>query len=90
MRQSGSAVYVHFVWATWDRLPLLSQEVERAAYRGIGAKCTELGAEVIALGGIEDHVHLLVHMPSTTSIAQFVGQVKGASAHLITHEVLAN
>ena len=88
MRQSRSAVYVHLVWATWNRLPLLTGEVDRAAQRGIGAKCAELGAEVIALGGIEDHVHLLVHVPSTVSVAQLVGQVKGASAHLITHEVL--
>lgn len=88
MRQSGSAVYVHLVWATWNRLPLLIDEVERVAQRAIGAKCAELGAKVIALGGIEDHVHLLVHLPSTISVAQLVGQVKGASAHLITHQVL--
>ena len=86
MRQSGSAVYVHFVWATWDRLPLLSPEVERAAHRAIAAKCSELGAEVIALGGVEDHVHLLVHLPSTIC----VGQVKGAAAHLIAHVVLVH
>ena len=88
MRRSGSAVYVHLVWATWNRLSLLTGEVERAAHRAIGAKCVELGAEVIALGGVEDHVHLLIHLPGTISVAQLVGQVKGASAHLITHEVL--
>ena len=88
MRRSGVVVYVHVVWATWDRLPLLSGEFERAVYRAIGAKCDELGAEVIALGGVEDHVHLLVALPATIALAEFVGKVKGASSHLATHRAL--
>jgi putative transposase len=41
--------------------------------------------QVIALGGIEDHVHLLVRIPTTLSVAQLVKQVKGATSHLVTH-----
>ncbi len=82
-------MYVHLVWATWDRQLLLVDDVERVARRAIGAKCGELGAETIALGGMEDHVHLLVKLPVTLAVATLVGQVKGASAHAITHETLA-
>lgn len=88
MRRAGVAIYVHVVWATWDRLPLLAGEFERAVHRAIGAKCEELGAEVIALGGVEDHVHLLVALPATIALADFVGKVKGASSHLATHRAL--
>ena len=42
-----------------------------------------MGAEVIAIGGMEDHVHLLVRMPATLSAAALVKQVKGASSHLV-------
>jgi REP element-mobilizing transposase RayT len=35
-------------------------------------------------------VHLLVGLPATTSLAEFVRQVKGASSHLATHEVQTN
>jgi len=85
MRLSGSAVFIHLVWATWDRLPLLTGEVEHTAYRAIGAKCEDLGAEIIALGGIEDHVHLLIKAPVTVPIATLAKEVKGASSHLVTH-----
>ncbi len=90
MRQAGAAVYVHIAWATWDRLPLLVGEVEPRVYRAIAAKCVELGAEVIALGGVEDHVHLLVKLPPALALARLIGEVKGASSHLATHEVAAD
>jgi REP element-mobilizing transposase RayT len=78
------------VWATWDRLPLLVGEVETCAHRGIGATCARLGSEVTALGGVADHIHLLLRLPLTLSVAELVGQVKGATSHLLTHEVLTD
>ncbi len=88
MRHTRVAAFIHFVWATWDRLPLLTGEFEREAHRAIAAKCVKLHADVVAIGGIEDHVHLLVRIPATISLADLVGQAKGATAHLATHRLL--
>ena len=85
MRRPGVVVFVHIVWATWDRLPLLTPEIEREVQRAIGAKADELGAQPVAVGGTEDHVHLLVRLPATLSVADLVKHVKGASSHLVTH-----
>ncbi len=90
MRQAGVAVYVHVAWATWDRLPLLVGELEQRIHRAIAAKCVELGAEVIALGGVEDHIHLLVKLPATLALARLIGEAKGASSHLASHEILTD
>lgn len=87
MRRTRVAVFLHLVWGTWDRAPLLVGEMERRIYHSIQASCVAMGAETLALGGVEDHVHLLVRLPATLSIADLVKQVKGASAHLATHEV---
>jgi REP element-mobilizing transposase RayT len=87
VRQSDVAVFVHYVWATWDRLPLLVGEVEQRVYRAIEAKCKGLKVEVVALGGIEDHVHLLVRLPATLAVADLAKHVKGASSHLATNEI---
>ncbi|HEX5506664.1 MAG TPA: IS200/IS605 family transposase [Thermomicrobiales bacterium] len=87
MRRTYLAVFVHLVWTTWDRLPLISKDCARQIYRAIGAKCRELRAAPVAIGGVEDHVHLLVELPATVSLAELVGQVKGASAHLVTHQL---
>jgi putative transposase len=80
-------VYVHLVWATWDRQPLLTGETEAAAYACIRTECAVMGVEIVAIGGMEDHVHLLIRLPMTLSIAAVVKQVKGATSHMLTHKV---
>jgi REP-associated tyrosine transposase len=90
MRRTKVDVFVHVVWATWDRLPLLAPERKRQAYQAIGAKCLELQAELIALGGVEDHIHMLVRLPATLSIADLVKHVKGVSGHLLAVQAEAD
>ena len=85
MRRAKNGVFVHVVWATWDRLPLLVGESERAVHRSISAECARMRADVVAIGGVEDHVHLLVRLPTSLPVAKLAQQVKGASAHLVTH-----
>lgn len=87
MTNSRVAVYLHLVWATWDRLPLLTETVGPRVRRAVAAKAVALGAEVLAIGGVEDHIHLLVRLPSTLCVAELVRQAKGVSTHLMTHEV---
>ena len=87
MRRTRSAIFIHLIWGTWDRLPLLTGDIERDVYRAIEAKCAQLDTEIVALGGVEDHVHLLVRLPAMLSVADLVKHVKGASSHLATHRL---
>ncbi len=80
-----AAVYIHLAWATWERVPLLVGELERGIHRSITNTCEELKAKVIAIGGIADHVHLLVQLPSALNAADLARRAKGASAHLANH-----
>jgi len=76
-------LFYHCVWATWNRTPLLTDEVEARAYALIRQQCTTRGAKVIAIGGIENHVHLLVSLPATLNVADFIKSVKGVSSRAI-------
>jgi putative transposase len=84
---SYTQLYLHCVWATWDRLPLITPRAEPRIYGVIDAKCRELGCIPIAIGDVDDHVHLLVQYTATITIARLIGEVKGASSHVMTHEV---
>jgi REP element-mobilizing transposase RayT len=55
--------------------------------RSIRHECVRLGVEVVAFGGVEDHVHLLARMPARLSVSEVVKQVKGATSHLITQRL---
>ena len=87
LRGPYTELYLHCVWATWDRLPLLTPEVEPQIYATIAAKCMALKCYVLAIGGVEDHIHLLVRFPAALSVATLVGEVKGVSSHLMTRRI---
>ena len=88
MRAPYTQLYLHCVWATWDRLPLITQgDVERSKYASILDKCRQLKCEVIAIGGSHDHIHLLVRLYTTIAVSRLLKEVKGSSSHLMTHEV---
>ena len=87
---SYTQLYVHCVWATWDRLPLITTEAETQLYAVIAAKCYELGCTPLAIGGIDDHIHLLVRFSPKISVAQLVGQIKGSSSHAFTYNIQPN
>ena len=79
--------FVHVVWSTWRRLPLIDDSTEGPLHAAISLKCTQLGCTVVAVGGTFDHVHLLVQLHPSVSLAQLVGQVKGFSSFVMTHEL---
>lgn len=87
MRDPFTRLYVHLVWATWDRLPLITPAIQPAIYRCIQAEATRLGCRVGAISGIEDHVHVLVRHPPAVSVSEMVKQMKGVPSRLVQQEV---
>ncbi|MBX0331540.1 IS200/IS605 family transposase, partial [Oscillochloris sp. ZM17-4] len=83
MRGNRRSVFIHLVWATWDRLPLITPGIERRLYRTMQATVEGLGCTVLALNGVEDHVHVFVSLPSTVDLAHLMKQVKGVSSHFV-------
>ncbi len=83
MRRNKLRLYLHLVWATWDKLPLITADIERRLQRNIESEARKQGCVVLALNSTQDHVHLLLSFPSTISIADLVKQVKGVSSHFV-------
>lgn len=90
MRANFTQLYVHCVWATWDRLPLIKPDLQQLVYAAIIHECEKLKCTVITIGGIEDHIHLLTGFPPTVNISELIKQIKGSSSHFITHEIKPN
>ena len=75
--------YYHLVWATRDRTPLITNALEPELYRFIKAKSLSLNCPFYAIGGIADHIHLLVSIPPSLAISDFVKRIKGSSSRHI-------
>jgi len=77
--------FYHFVWATRKRERFITPEIERPLYRYIEQRCRAMHVQVYALNGMPDHVHLVVALPTTLSVSDFMEAVKGASSHHVNH-----
>jgi len=87
MRRNKLALFVHLVWSTWDRLPMIDQAIERRLLREIESEAIKMRCIVLALNSMPDHVHIVLVMPSIVTIADLAKQLKGASSHFV-NEVL--
>ena len=85
--RSRIELYVHCVWKTSRGRPLISAAIEPHVVRAIAAKSLELRCSPCAVGGTSDHMHLLARLHPSVSVARLVGEVKGASSHLVTHDL---
>ncbi len=73
-------LFYHLVWATRNREPLLTPEVEPIVYDLLRSKAIGLGATVFAIGGWVEHVHMVASIPPVIAVSKFVGQIKGATS----------
>jgi len=82
MAHSKARIYMHLVWATWQREPMITDEWENRIYGCIRGEI-ERTSKVIAIGGISDHVHVLVQLAPTTSVSDLLQQMKGVSSRMV-------
>ncbi len=82
-------LYYHLIWATKERHPLITSDIEPVLYGYMVGKIQALGCIIHAIGGIENHIHLVASIPPKLSIADFVKGIKGGSSHYLNHS-LAN
>ena len=76
---------VHCVFSTKERRRLITADLQQRLYPYLGGIARENKMKVLAIGGVEDHVHVLLSIPSTLSIAKSVQLLKGNSSKWI-HE----
>jgi putative transposase len=89
MRHNRLSLYLHLVWTTWDRLPLIELAAEARLHREIECEAINLRCTVLALNGTADHVHIVLTLPATVAVADLTKQLKGVSSHFV-NEVLGS
>ena len=79
---SYTRLYYHIIWGTKYRQPTIFVQSERDMYHILFYLCKEQGAFVHRIGGMPDHIHLLVDVPPTIAVSKFVQYIKHASSEM--------
>ena len=79
----------HCVFSTKNREPMLTPEIRERLWPYLGGIARENGMKALAIGGVADHVHLLISLPPTLSLSKAMQLLKGNSSKWI-HETFPN
>ncbi len=74
-----SSLY-HCVFSTKERRRIIAPEIQPRLWAYMGGIAREHDSKALAIGGMGDHVHLLLSLPSSLSIATAMREIKGGSS----------
>ena len=70
----------HCVFSTKERRRIIAPDVQPRLWAYMGGIAREHDLKAIAVGGTDDHVHILLSLPSTAPIAKAMREIKSASS----------
>ena len=80
MPHTYSNLIFHLVFSTKDRKPLITPELQHRLYDYLGGTIRGLGGILVEVGGIADHVHMLVILKPTILLSDFMREMKSSSS----------
>jgi putative transposase len=83
MGQSLVQNYIHLVFSTKHRQPLIHPPVEAELHAYLGGICKQLECPPIQVGGYTDHIHLLCMLSKKLALMKLVEEVKSHSSKWI-------
>lgn len=90
MPSSHICLNVHIVFSTKDRLPQIKLDWQERLHAYLGGIVKGLEAMPLAIGGISDHVHLLVSLKSKHRLDDFLRELKANSSGWVHKELTKN
>jgi len=79
--------HFHLIWSTKKRENLIEPGFQDQMYAYIGGIVKQNKGKLLEIGGIENHVHLLVGLDSLDNYSELIRQIKGGSSFWINNEV---
>lgn len=88
MSHSYNKIWIHVIFATKEREPLIRLEIEQVIYQHIKEQLIETGCPVRIINGMPEHVHLLFLLNPQKAVTDVLKQVKGNTSHWINEQDL--
>ncbi|MCE9560689.1 MAG: IS200/IS605 family transposase [Planctomycetes bacterium] len=89
MPQTYTCLHYHLVFSTKHRLPRITPEIQPRLWEYLGGVIRGLGGKPIQVGGVEDHVHLLVTLRQEAALKDVLRDLKSGSSGWV-HDIFPN
>ena len=83
MPQSLSSILIHLVFSTKNREPFITPSIETELHPYMAAVLREIKSPSLAIDGTNDHVHILLSLARTVSVAELVEELKTSTSKWI-------
>lgn len=80
MAQSLAGVFVHLVFSTKNRQPIIREAIRSELHAYCATVLKNLGCGAVIVNSVDDHVHILALLGKQVSLSELVGKVKTASS----------
>jgi putative transposase len=87
MPHSYCCNWQHIVFSTKERRRYLSPELQAELWPYLAAVAKNNSMQPFAIGGIEDHVHILVALPATKDVAKATQELKANSSRWLRQRI---
>ena len=72
--------HIHAVFSTKDRRKIIPVDFQAEFWSYIAGICRNQKMVSVAVGGVEDHAHVLFHLPPTLTLSKAIGTIKANSS----------
>jgi len=72
--------YFHCVFSTKERRPFIRQPLRERLWQYLGGIADQNKMKALEIGGVENHVHILLSLPATIPVSKALQLLKGASS----------
>ncbi|MDX2118875.1 MAG: IS200/IS605 family transposase [Planctomycetota bacterium] len=86
MAATLTSILLHVTFSTKHREPIIPLDLRDDLFRFIGGVCREMNSPLLHAGGTQDHIHLLLSLAKTTSVADLMLHVKRSSSAWIKNQ----
>ena len=80
----------HVVFATKYRKRVIADPVQESMYQYIGGIIRDFNGSLDCVGGIEDHIHLLVSIPPKIAVSDAIRSIKSNSSRWVNEQEWSN
>src|SRR5579871_1072672 len=85
MANTYTSLHYHLIFSTKNRQPWIRPDIQPRIWDYLGGIARQNAMKSLQVGGIDDHVHLVVAIPATLPVSKALQLLKGASSKWI-HE----